>query len=90
MVATFLSYNFSLLPELLSRSFITMVNAIVTLLFTSTYLPGALVLGKSLRQLGIPSDTKLVVLLAGSLTEFELDQLSVSTEHSFLIRYTIY
>ncbi|CCH44698.1 Glycogenin-1 [Wickerhamomyces ciferrii] len=53
-----------------------MVNAIVTLLFTSSYLPGALVLGRSIRQSGLDSNTKLVVLLAASLTQYEYNQLA--------------
>lgn len=55
-----------------------MVNAIATLLFTQSYLPGALVLGKTLKQFGLPNDVKLVVLLATSLTDYEMDQLKVS------------
>lgn len=55
-----------------------MVNAIATLLFTQSYLPGALVLGKTLKQFGLPNDVKLVILLATSLTDYEMDQLKVS------------
>lgn len=55
-----------------------MVNAIATLLFSQDYLPGAMVLGKTLRQIGLPEDVKLVALLATSLTDFEFDQLNVS------------
>lgn len=53
-----------------------MTNAIATLLFTASYLPGALVLAKTLKQLGLPVDTKLVVLLATRLTDFQYQQLS--------------
>jgi len=53
-----------------------MVNAIVTFLFTSSYLPGTLILGKSLRQLNIDKSVKLVVLLATSLTSYEYQLLS--------------
>ncbi len=56
-----------------------MVNAIATLLFTQSYLPGALVLGKTLKQFGLPNDVKLVILLATSLTDYEMDQLKVSS-----------
>lgn len=55
-----------------------MVNAIATLLFTQSYLPGALVLGKTLKQFGLPNDVELVILLATSLTDYEMDQLKVS------------
>ncbi|CAM9024437.1 unnamed protein product [Wickerhamomyces anomalus] len=57
-----------------------MVNAIATLLFTQSYLPGALVLGKTLKQFGLPNDVKLVILLATSLTDYEMDQLKVKTD----------
>ncbi|KAH3688353.1 hypothetical protein WICPIJ_000659 [Wickerhamomyces pijperi] len=63
-----------------------MTNAIATLLFSASYLPGALILSKTLRQLGVPSDVKLVVLLAATLTEFQYQQLSASFDEIIEIR----
>lgn len=54
------------------------MKAIATLLFTSSYLPGALVLGKTLRQQGVPSDVELVVLVGCALSYFEQELLEVS------------
>lgn len=58
-----------------------MVNAVATLLFSASYLPGALVLAHTLRQTEIfNEELKLVVLLATDLTEFEKSQLGVFDE----------
>jgi alpha-N-acetylglucosamine transferase len=56
-----------------------MVSAVATLLFSASYLPGALVLAHTLRQKDVFDDAnglKLVVLLACDLTSFEKNQLS--------------
>lgn len=55
-----------------------MTKAFVTLLYTASYLPGALVLGHTLTELGLPEDTELVVLLATGLTAHEQGLLEVS------------
>ncbi|ONH69548.1 Glycogenin-2 [Cyberlindnera fabianii] len=57
-----------------------MARAFATLLFSASYLPGALVLGKALKELGLPSNTEIVVLLATALTPYELALLELLKE----------
>lgn len=59
-----------------------MARAFATLLFSASYLPGALVLGKALKELGLPSNTEIVVLLATALTPYELALLEVCCQSS--------